>query len=220
MDRWKIPSGEITNLPYLIKIARIGKPVILSTGMSTMQEVKTAVSILKENGSGDISILHCTTEYPTKYRDVNLRAISTIHKEIGLPVGYSDHTEGIEVSIAAVAIGAIIIEKHFTLDRKMEGPDHTASLEPNELKKMIIAIRNIEIALGNGEKKPAESEIKNMGIARKSIVARCKIKKGEVFSENNITVKRPGYGISPMRWFDVIGQKADRDYNEDELIKQ
>ena len=171
LKRWKIPSGDITNLPYLIKIARLGKPVILSTGMSTMLDIKNAVSILKEKGSGEITILHCTTEYPTPYKDVNLNAMNTIKNEFKVPVGYSDHTEGIEVPIAAVAMGATVIEKHFTLDRNMEGPDHKASLEPDELKLMVSSIRNIELAMGDGMKKPADSEIKNMTVARKSIVA-------------------------------------------------
>lgn len=219
LKRWKIPSGDITNLPYLIKIARLGKSVILSTGMSNMSEIKAAVSVLKENGSGEITILHCTTEYPTPYKDVNLNAMNTIKKEFNVPVGYSDHTKGIEIPVAAVAIGATVIEKHFTLDRNMKGPDHKASLEPDELKSMISAIRNIEIAMGDGEKKPADSEVKNMDIARKSIVANRNINKGEVFTEKNLTVKRPGNGISPMRWFEVIGQIAIRDFKEDELIE-
>jgi len=218
MRIWKIPSGEITNLPYLIKIAKTHKPVILSTGMSTIEEIGEAIAVLKANGSLDISILHCTTEYPAPYADVNLKAIDTLRQKFNLPVGYSDHTNGIEVSIAAVAMGATVIEKHFTLDRNMEGPDHKASLEPDELKVMVKAIRNIELALGNGEKRPAESEIKNIVIARKSIIAKSSIKRGEIFTEDNITVKRPGNGISPMRWFSVIGQNAVRDFEEDELI--
>jgi N,N'-diacetyllegionaminate synthase len=219
MKRWKIPSGEITNLPYLIKIAGFHKPVILSTGMSTMEDIQAALTILRENGAGEITVLHCTTEYPAPFKDVNLNAMNTIKKMFNISVGYSDHTKGIEVSIAAVALGATIIEKHFTLDRNMEGPDHKASLEPHELKAMISAIRNVEASLGSGVKKPAPSEQKNMTIARKSIVANCKIKKGEVFTENNITVKRPGNGISPMKWFEVIGQVAIRDFEEDELIE-
>ena len=219
LKRWKIPSGDITNLPYLIKIARLGKPVILSTGMSTMLDIKNAVSILKEKGSGEITILHCTTEYPTPYKDVNLNAMNTIKNEFKVPVGYSDHTEGIEVPIAAVAMGATVIEKHFTLDRNMEGPDHKASLEPDELKLMVSSIRNIELAMGDGMKKPADSEIKNMTVARKSIVASKDISKGEIFTENNLTVKRPGNGISPMKWFEVLGQTATRDFKEDELIE-
>jgi N,N'-diacetyllegionaminate synthase len=216
---WKIPSGEITNLPYLIAIAKTRKPVILSTGMSNLAEIRTAVDILKNNGAGEISVLHCNTEYPTPFEDVNLLAMLTIKKELGLHVGYSDHTPGIEVSIAAAALGAEIIEKHFTLDKNMEGPDHKASLEPQELKAMISAIRNIEKALGSGDKVPSPSEQKNIAIARKSIVAKCDIKKGEIFTEDNITVKRPGNGISPMKWNEILGQTAKRDFAEDELIE-
>lgn len=219
MERWKIPSGEITNLPYLIKIANLKQPVILSTGMSTLEEIETAVSVLKNNGVTDLTVLHCTTEYPTPFEDVNLNAMHTIKEKFGVKIGYSDHTTGIEVPIAAVALGATVIEKHFTLDRNMEGPDHKASLEPHELKAMVDAIRNIEKALGNGIKQPAESEKKNMAIARKSIVAKVDIKAGEILTEDNITVKRPGNGISPMKWFDVIGTKATRDFQEDELIE-
>jgi N,N'-diacetyllegionaminate synthase len=219
MEVWKIPSGEITNRPYLIKIAKLNKPIILSTGMSTIEEIKAALIELQDNGCGEITVLHCTTEYPTPYEDVNLRAMDAIRQMFNLPIGYSDHTKGIEVSIAAVAMGATVIEKHFTLDRSMEGPDHIASLEPNELKAMVSAIRNVELALGSAEKKPAESEKKNIVIARKSIIAKCNIKEGEIFTENNLTVKRPGNGISPMRWGDVIGQPAMRDFEEDELIE-
>ncbi|MCL2424816.1 MAG: N-acetylneuraminate synthase [Oscillospiraceae bacterium] len=219
MSAWKIPSGEITNLPYLIKIASFNMPIILSTGMSNMQEVKDAVAVLKENGSGEITILHCTTEYPAPYVDVNLRAIEMIRNEIGVSVGYSDHTEGIEVSIAAVALGAKIIEKHFTLDKKMQGPDHKASLEPHELSDMVKAIRNIEKAMGSGEKVVSPSERKNIDVARKSIVAKCNITKGDVFTEKNIAAKRPGNGVSPMRWFEVLGTYAIRDFEEDELIE-
>ncbi|WP_273130288.1 N-acetylneuraminate synthase [Bacillus weihaiensis] len=219
MKKWKIPSGDITNLPYLIKIAELNKPVILSTGMSTMQDIRDAVQILEEHGLGDITVLHCTTEYPTPFEDVNLAAMKTIKEEFGVPIGYSDHTRGIEIPIAAVAMGATVIEKHFTLDRNMEGPDHKASLEPDELKAMVSAIRNVEISIGNSEKQPAESEKKNMAVARKSIVANCPIKKGEVFTEENLTVKRPGNGISPMKWFEMIGQLAKRDFEEDELIE-
>jgi N,N'-diacetyllegionaminate synthase len=215
---WKIPSGEITNLPYLIKIAKTGKPVILSSGMSTLAEVKTAVNILKQHGADEITVLHCNTEYPTPYQDVNLRAMLTIRQELGVKVGYSDHTPGIEVPIAAVALGASVIEKHFTLDKNMEGPDHRASLEPAEFAAMVQTIRNIEKALGTGEKVPSQSEIKNMPIARKSIVARRNIKKGELFDEDNITVKRPGNGISPMHWFEVLGTVAVKDFTEDEFI--
>ncbi|GHV33283.1 sialic acid synthase [Spirochaetia bacterium] len=218
LDIWKIPSGEITNLPFLIKIAKTNGPVILSTGMSTLDEVKTAVEILKQNGSGEITVLHCNTEYPTPYEDVNLKAMLTIKNALEVKVGYSDHTPGIEVPIAAVAMGATVIEKHFTLDKNMEGPDHKASLEPAEFATMVQAIRNIEKALGTGDKVPSPSEIKNMAVARKSIVAKCDIKKGDAFNKNNITVKRPGNGISPMKWFDVLGTTAVKDFVEDELI--
>lgn len=219
MNIWKIPSGEITNLPYLIKIGNLNKKVILSTGMSTMEDIKAAITALRKNGSGEITVLHCTTEYPTPYEDVNLNAMNTIKKEFNVPIGYSDHTRGIEIPIAAVAMGAKVIEKHFTLDRNMEGPDHKASLEPDELKAMVSAIRNVEAAIGNGDKLPAKSEKKNMAIARKSIIASCSINKGEVFTEKNITVKRPGTGISPMRWFEVLGKTAKKDFKEDELIE-
>ncbi|MCM3124162.1 MULTISPECIES: N-acetylneuraminate synthase [unclassified Mesobacillus] len=219
MKTWKVPSGEITNLPYLIKIAKLGKPVILSTGMSNMDEIHSAINVLKKYGAGELTVLHCTTEYPTPFEDVNLSAMKTIEKEFGVAVGYSDHTKGIEVPISAVALGATVIEKHFTLDRNMEGPDHNASLEPDELKAMVDAIRNVELALGNGEKKPAKSEVKNMEISRKSIIAKSSIQKGEVFTEENLTVKRPGNGISPMKWFEVIGKTAIRDFEEDELIE-
>jgi N,N'-diacetyllegionaminate synthase len=219
MPYWKIPSGEITNLPYLLNIAKTGKPVLLSTGMSTINEITEAVHVLKDNGNEDITVLHCTTEYPAPIAEVNLRAMETIRRETGLKVGYSDHTEGIEVSIAAVALGAVVIEKHFTLDKTMEGPDHKASLEPSELSDMIKAIRNIEKAMGSGEKVASLSERKNMEIVRKSIVAKSKINKDEPLTVNNLTTKRPGNGISPMRWFDVLGTKAIRDFEEDELIE-
>lgn len=218
-DLWKIPSGEITNLPYLIKIAETGKPVILSTGMCEMEEVRTALETLKKYGAGSISILHCTTEYPAPYEEVNLRAMLRIQEELGVEIGYSDHTKGIEIPIAAAAMGATIIEKHFTLDRNMEGPDHKASLEPQELKAMVEAIRHVENAFGDGEKRPSESEKKNLAIARKSIVAKCRIAKGEVLTEQNITTKRPGDGINPMKWFEVLGTEAVRDFEEDELIE-
>lgn len=214
----KVPSGEITNYPYLREIGRTNKPVILSTGMCELEEVKAAAAVLKENGSRDITLLHCNTEYPTPMCDVNLRAMQTLRKETGLPVGYSDHTQGIEVPIAAAAMGAVVIEKHFTLDRNMEGPDHKASLEPEELKEMVRAVRNIENALGDGVKRPSPSERKNRDVARKSIVAKRAIRKGEMFTEDNLTTKRPGNGISPMRWNDVIGLAADRDYERDEMI--
>ena len=219
MQVWKIPSGEITNLPYLIKIAKLNKKVILSTGMSTMREIEDAVNILKDHGASELIILHCTTEYPTPYEDVNLNAMLAIKERFGYEVGYSDHTMGIEVPIAAVALGAKVIEKHFTLDRTMDGPDHKASLEPSELKTMVDAIRNIELSMGTGIKEPADSEKKNIAIARKSIVANQSIKKGDILTETNITVKRPGDGISPMKWFEIIGTKAIRDFEEDELIE-
>jgi len=218
LQYWKIPSGEITNLPYLLTIAKTGKSVIMSSGMSTMAELKTALDILKDNGAGEVILLHCNTEYPTPFEDANLHAIITIRDELGVRTGYSDHTPGIEASIAAAAIGAVVIEKHFTLDRNMEGPDHKASLEPHELIAMVHAIRNIEKAMGTGDKRPSPSEQKNIKIARKSIVAKTNIKKDEVLTEDNITVKRPGNGISPMLWYDVIGKKAIRDFMEDELI--
>jgi N-acetylneuraminate synthase len=219
MNTWKIPSGEITNLPYLIKIAKLKKKVILSTGMSTMQEIEDAVNIFKEYGTNDITILHCTTQYPTLFEDVNLNAMLSIKEKFGYDVGYSDHTKGIEVPIAAVALGATVIEKHFTLDNNMIGPDHKASLQPDELKKMVESIRNIELSLGDGRKVVANSEKENMSIARKSIVAKKSIRKGQLLSEENITVKRPGDGISPMKWFDILGTAAIRDFEEDELIQ-
>lgn len=222
LDMVKIPSGEITNLPYLRKAALLFKKVILSTGMSTMQEINDAMNVFLKAGIAkeDITILHCNTEYPTPMEDVNLKAMLHIQREFGTAVGYSDHTMGIEVPIAAVALGATVIEKHFTLDKTMEGPDHKASLEPHELKAMVASIRNVEQALsGNGIKEPSPSEQKNIALARKSIVAKRAIKTGEVFSEDNITVKRPGTGISPMKWDEVVGRKAVRDFNEDELIE-
>ena len=218
-ELWKIPSGEITNYPYLVEIAKTGKRVIMSTGMSTLAEVSEAVKLLNTHGAGKISLLHCTTQYPTPYVDVNLNAMLTLKNTFNVEVGYSDHTRGIEIPIAAVAMGATIIEKHFTLDRNMEGPDHKASLEVNELKQMIMSIRNVEKALGNGEKKPADIEISNMKIARKSIVAKKNIKKGDILSEENITTKRPGNGINPMLWTSVLGTRAKRNFEEDELIE-
>jgi N,N'-diacetyllegionaminate synthase len=222
VDFLKIPSGEITNLPYLRHVGSKGLPIILSTGMCTMQEVRNALEVLEEDGSkkSDITVLHCNTEYPTPMEDVNLLAMLSIEKELGVKVGYSDHTLGIEVPIAAAAMGATVIEKHFTLDRGMEGPDHAASLEPGELKKMVDSIRNIEKALGDREKKPSVSEKKNIAIARKSIVANKPIMIGEVFDEHNLTVKRPGTGISPMYWDNILGTKSKKMYNPDELIKQ
>lgn len=219
MDFWKVPSGEITNLPYLVEIAKTGKPIILSTGMSDLDEIDAALNVLHSNGAGKIMLLHCNTQYPTPMEDVNLNAMLTLKDRYNCDVGYSDHTLGIEVPIAAVALGATVIEKHFTLDRNMEGPDHKASLEPNELKSMVSAIRNIEKALGTGNKVASPSETENKDIARKSIVASRMIKKGEVFSKDNITTKRPGSGISPMRWYNVIGAVAKRDFQEDELIE-
>ena len=215
---WKVPSGEITNLPYLVEIGKTKMPVILSTGMCEMEEVEAAVEILFKNGTEDITLLHCNTQYPTPYEDVNLRAMNSLKDKFGVKVGYSDHTNGIEVPIAAVAMGARVIEKHFTLDKNMEGPDHKASLEPGELKQMIQSIRNIECALGDEDKKPSASEKPNIKVARKSIVAARKIQAGEIFSEENLTTKRPGNGISPMKWYEVIGKESPRDFEEDELI--
>ena len=219
MPFWKIPSGEVTNLPYLIALARTKKPIIMSTGMCDIEEIRETIKVLKENGSGEIKLLHCNTEYPTPFEDVNLRAMDTLRREFGLEVGYSDHTNGIEVPIAATALGATVVEKHFTLDRNMDGPDHISSLEPDELSQMVKSIRNIEKALGTGKKEPSKSEKKNRDIARKSIIARTRINKGDLFTEKNITIKRPGSGVSPMRWFDVIGKQAKRDFEEDELIE-
>jgi N,N'-diacetyllegionaminate synthase len=218
---YKIPSGEITNLPYLQKVAGLKLPIILSTGMATMQEVKDTVAILTQHGTdkNTITVLHCNTEYPTPMQDVNLLAMQSMQKELNVAIGYSDHTLGIEVPIAAVALGATVIEKHFTVDRNSEGPDHKASLEPEELKAMIKAIRNIEQALGNGIKMPSSSEQKNIAIARKSIVAGSFINAGDIFTEENLTVKRPGNGISPMQWNNVLGKKANKDFEPDDLIE-
>lgn len=218
---WKIPSGEITNYPYLKKIARYGESVILSTGMCELSDIEAALQVLLANGvrKEQVTILHCNTEYPTPMKDVNLKAMFEIGRTFGVKVGYSDHTEGIEVPIAAVALGATVIEKHFTLDKTMEGPDHKASLEPEELRAMVKAIRNIEQALGDGHKTVSESERKNREIARKSIVAACPIRKGELLTEENLTVKRPGSGISPMRWEEVVGTCAIRDYQEEDPIE-
>lgn len=217
---WKIPSGEITNFPYLKKIASYGEPTILSTGMSTIDEVKAAVKVLCENGLNlsQITILHCNTEYPTPYEDVNLLAMSKMGNEVGTTFGYSDHTKGIVVPIAAVSLGASVIEKHFTLDRNLPGPDHKASLEPDELREMVDAIRIVEQSLGSANKQPSPSEQKNISIVRKSIVAACPIKKGELLTEDNLTVKRPANGISPMLWEEVTGTKAIKDFAEEELI--
>lgn len=221
MDYMKIPSGEITNLPYLRKISRLGIPVIMSTGMCRLGEIEEAMDVLYNGGltTDQITLLHCNTEYPTPMIDVNLRAMETLRSAFGTKIGYSDHTKGIEVPIAAVAIGAAVIEKHFTLDRTLPGPDHVASLEPDELKLMVDSIRNIEMALGNANKQVSDSERKNMAIARKSIVAASDIKKGEILTEKNLTVKRPGNGISPMKWDDVMGTIAIRDFLKDELIE-
>lgn len=218
---WKIPSGEITNYPYLKKIAAYKEPVLLSTGMSDLSEIEEAVKVLTNNGltKESITVLHCNTEYPTPMSDVNLRAMDTLCRELGVRVGYSDHTMGIEVPVAAVALGACVIEKHFTLDRNLSGPDHKASLEPQELKAMVQAIRNVESALGDGRKKITPSEEKNRTIVRKSIVTAIPIKAGEIFTEENVTVKRPGNGISPMRWQEVLGQRAKRDFQTDEPIE-
>ena len=216
----KIPSGEIVNLPYLEKIGKLKKRIILSTGMADLGEIKNALDVLISSGTekNDITVLHCNTEYPTPYEDVNLNAMATIKRAFGVKVGYSDHTLGIEVPIAAVALGAEVIEKHFTLDKNMKGPDHKASLEPSELKAMVNGIRKIEKALGDGIKKPSKSEKKNIDIVRKSIVAIKPIKKGEIFSEENIGVKRPGTEISPMKWYEVIGKTAKKDFEIDEWI--
>lgn len=221
VEIFKIPSGEITNLPYLRKLGVLRKRLILSTGMANMGEIEAALDVLTEYGTPleNITVLHCNTEYPTPFEDVNLRAMLTIANAFpGISVGYSDHTNGIEVPIAAVAMGATVIEKHFTLDRNLTGPDHKASLVPDELKAMVRAIRNIEKALGDGIKRPSPSEVKNMIIARKSLVAAQPIKTGELLSADNITAKRPGTGISPMHWDEVLGQAAQKDYKKDDLI--
>ncbi len=221
MDYWKIPSGEITNLPYLRKIGARGERVIMSTGMSTLDEVKAAVEVLENSGTPrrNIILLHCTTQYPTPYSDVNLLAMNALRSLGCAGVGYSDHTCGIEVPVAAAALGAVVIEKHFTLDKSLPGPDHRASLDPDELRSMVTAVRHIEAALGLGTKMVAEAERANIEVARKSIVAARDIAKGETFTEENITVKRPGSGISPMMWDKVLGQKAHRDFSYDQLIE-
>ena len=216
---WKIPSGEVTNYPYLVALAKTAKPVVMSTGMCDLSEIADAIQVLIDNGTREIKLLHCNSEYPTPYEDVNLRAMQTLKDNFDCEVGYSDHTRGIAISIAAVALGATIIEKHFTLDRSMEGPDHKASLEPDELEQMISYIRHVEKAIGTGAKKPSNSEQKNIVIARKSIVALTNIKQGELFTANNITTKRPGNGISPMKWNEILGQTAKRDFQKDELIE-
>lgn len=219
INLYKIPSGEITNYPYLKKIAGLRKKIIMSTGMSYLSEVKAAIDVLRENGAEDITVLHCNTEYPTPIEDVNLNAMLTMKKELNVNIGYSDHTIGIEVPIAAVAMGATVIEKHFTLDKEMEGPDHKASLNPEELKLMVKSIRRVEKALGKYEKVPSNSEIKNLAVVRKSIVAKSEIKKGTTFTEENIICKRPGNGISPMKWNEIVGKTAMRNFNKDELIE-
>ena len=219
MPFWKIPSGEVTNYPYLRRIAQTGKPVVMSTGMCSLDEIRAAVRVLQEYGTTDLQLLHCNTEYPTPFEDVNLKAMQTLRDTFGVKAGYSDHTRGIEIPIAAAALGAAVIEKHFTLDRNMEGPDHRASLEPEELAAMVRSIRNIEKAIGTGKKIPSPSEIKNIPVARKSITAKRRISAGETLTEENLTAKRPGTGISPMRWTEVVGTKAIRDFEEDEQIE-
>lgn len=219
MDFWKIPSGEVTNLPYLETIAKTKRKVVMSSGMCDMMELKEAKEVLERNGTPEIVLLHCNTQYPTPYEDVNLAAMKLIQEQLHTEVGYSDHTQGIEVPIAAVALGARVIEKHFTLDKNMEGPDHKSSLDPEELRKMVKAIRNVECSIGDIMKKPSPSEQSNISVARKSIVANRKIRKGEILSEKNISTKRPGTGISPMKWYEVIGTRAIRDFEEDELIE-
>jgi len=221
IDSFKIPSGEITNLPYLRHVGHYGKPVILSTGMANMEEIEAALMAIEKAGTprAKMTVLHCTTEYPAPMAEVNLRAMLTIRDAFGVAVGYSDHTPGIEVATAAVALGASVIEKHFTLDRNLPGPDHKASLEPDELKAMVSAIRNVEQALGDGIKCASPSELKNRPISRKSIVAARSIEAGEILSADNVTVKRPGTGVSPMRWDEVLGKRASRHYESDEAIE-
>ena len=217
----KIPSGEITNLPYLIKVAKLKKKILLSTGMSNIKEISKAIQVLIKNGSSKnkITVLQCNTEYPTPLSDVNLKAMKLMSRKFKTNIGYSDHTLGIEASLAAVAMGAKVVEKHFTISKKLKGPDHKASLEENELKQLIQGIRNIEVAIGKEEKKLTKSEKKNINIARNSIVAAGKIKKNEKFTKLNITIKRPGNGISPMKYFEVLGKKAKKNFMKDELIK-
>lgn len=216
---WKVPSGEIVNVPYLRKIGKTGKPVIMSTGIGTMEEIENAIKLLQDNGAGKISLLQCTTEYPAPYEDINLRAMHTLKEKFGVDIGLSDHSMGIEIPIAAVAMGATIIEKHFTLSREMPGPDQKASIEPDELKAMVSAIRHIELALGDGNKLPHEGEIENRHVARKSIVASRDIAQGEIFTEENIVPRHAGKGISPARWDEVIGKTAIRNFVEDEMIE-
>ena len=219
LPMFKIPSGEITKLPYLERIAACGKPVLLSTGMSETAEIEAALQVLRRGGAGEVTVLHCNTEYPTPAKDANLKAMLDIREKFGCPVGYSDHTLGIEADIAAVALGAEVIEKHFTLDKNMPGPDHKASLSPSELMEMVCAVRRTERMLGSGHKEVSESERKNIAVARKSIVAARDIAAGEVFTADNLTVKRPGDGISPMRWYEVLGQTAKRAFGEDERVE-
>lgn len=221
MQRIKVPSGEITNLPYLRRIGSFGKQVILSTGMSDLGEIDAALAVLEKSGTSrdKMIVLHCNTEYPVPMAEVNLRAMQTIRDHFGVTVGFSDHTEGIEIAIAAVALGATVIEKHFTLDRALPGPDHRASIEPEDLGRMVRSIRNVELALGDGIKQPGPSEAKNRPIARKSLAATRPIARGERFSEDNLIAKRPGTGISPMRWDEIIGRQAPRDFAADELIE-
>ncbi len=220
MPVFKVPSGEITNLPYLRHIGGLGRPIILSTGMSTLAEIGDAINVLEQVNvlRSDITALHCTTEYPAPIEEVNLLAMNTIRDTFGVQVGYSDHTKGIEIAIAAVAMGACLIEKHFTLDRGLPGPDHEASLEPEELKVMVSAIRNVELAMGDGVKRPTASEIPNIRIARKSIVAARTIRTGDFYTQDNLAIKRPGNGVSPMRLDEMLGRIAERDYQADELI--
>ena len=218
MPFWKIPSGEITNLPYLLAIAQTKKPVVMSTGMSELDEIQAALDVLTCHGTTKVTLLQCNTEYPTPFEDVNLRAMQTMREWFQVDVGYSDHTEGIAIPIAAATLGAAVIEKHFTLDRNMAGPDHKASLEPDELTAMVTGIRRVEKALGDGKKRVSKSEKKNLGIVRKSIVAGCAILEGERFTESNLAVKRPGTGMNPMRWFEVLGTTAKHDFKKDELI--
>ena len=221
MNRIKVPSGEITNLPYLRHIGGLGLPTILSTGMADLEEVRNALDVLLDYGSSksDVTILHCTTDYPAAMGDVNLQAMVTMRDAFGVKIGYSDHTLGYEVAVAAVSLGAVVIEKHLTLDRESAGPDHAASLEPEEFANMVRAIRNIEIALGDGIKRPQSSEFANMAVARKSLVASERIQEGEAFTSMNISAKRPGSGLSPMLWDEIIGQKATREYAPNEMIE-
>lgn len=218
VDTIKVPSGEITNLPYLEKIAKLWNRIIVSTGMATLDEIKAAYNILKRNGA-TVTVLHCTTEYPAPFETVNLKAMQFLGDQLGIEYGYSDHTKGIEVPVAAVALGASVIEKHFTLDKNMDGPDHKASINPDELTQMVNAIRNVEKSLGEAKKIVNDCEIANRSVVRKSIVAKRDINVGEVFDENNLTTKRPGTGISPMEWYNVLGKKAKRSFKKDELIE-